>query len=158
MAMQKQLWSINGLATELGLDRRTLCRRLEGLRPAKIEGKVKLYRLQDALSCLDLGSSKNTKGDEVEERTRQFLKEFTVDLFDSLCGPLSLQMRQDIGLPADKTWRIMELLFFWMIFYLGEGLEEKDVQVRLPEVIRDLQDPKKRAELVLRLDSKKDLE
>ena len=35
MALQRQLWSINGLSTELGTDRRTLARRLEGLKPTQ---------------------------------------------------------------------------------------------------------------------------
>jgi hypothetical protein len=42
-------WSLNSLATELGMDRRTLARRLEGLEPAKEVTKGKrterLYKL-----------------------------------------------------------------------------------------------------------------
>ena len=37
MAMQKKLWSINGLANELEIDRRTLAKRLEGLPPATVK-------------------------------------------------------------------------------------------------------------------------
>lgn len=33
--MQAKLWTINGLATELRIDRRALARKLEGLKPAK---------------------------------------------------------------------------------------------------------------------------
>ena len=34
--MQAELWSISGLATELGMDRRTIAKRLEGLEPDQI--------------------------------------------------------------------------------------------------------------------------
>ena len=38
-------WSINALAGELGLDRRTLTRRLQDVRPAEVSGRMKRYRL-----------------------------------------------------------------------------------------------------------------
>ncbi len=48
MAMQAQLWSINGLSTELGLDRRTIAKRLEGVAPAEGEGRSARYRMAEA--------------------------------------------------------------------------------------------------------------
>lgn len=50
MALQRQLWSINALSVELGLDRRTLAKRLDGLAPAQESPKT--YRLRDVLDHL----------------------------------------------------------------------------------------------------------
>ncbi len=57
MAMQKQTWTINGLSTELGMDRRTLSKRLSNLPPAEQEqqkGKtVRRWHLQNVLTHLN---------------------------------------------------------------------------------------------------------
>jgi hypothetical protein len=50
---QRETWSLNRLATELGVDRRSLARRLEDVEPAGKGPKGdKLYRLRDALDAL----------------------------------------------------------------------------------------------------------
>lgn len=50
MAMQRQNWSINGLAAELGIDRRTLAKRLQDLPPAQDEPRT--YTLRAVLDHL----------------------------------------------------------------------------------------------------------
>ena len=45
MAMQGQLWTLSGLAVELGMDRRNLARRLEGLEPDESEGRSPKWRM-----------------------------------------------------------------------------------------------------------------
>lgn len=47
MAMVAQLWSLNGLSTELGIDRRILAQRIEGLEPDKVEGCALLGQRED---------------------------------------------------------------------------------------------------------------
>ena len=56
MSMQPQTYSINALAVEIGLDRRTLARRLADVPPAEAHGRVKRWRLRDVLAALDGGS------------------------------------------------------------------------------------------------------
>lgn len=52
MAMTRQLWSINGLATELGMDRRTVARRLSAAPPdGKLKGKPAWF-LETALRAM----------------------------------------------------------------------------------------------------------
>jgi len=56
--MEAQLWTINGLAAQLDIDRRTLTKRLRGLRPAATEKRndgsvVRRYRLNDVLAHLN---------------------------------------------------------------------------------------------------------
>ena len=53
MTMQPQTYSINGLSVELGLDRRTLAKRLASVPPAAMRGKSKRWRLRDVLRALD---------------------------------------------------------------------------------------------------------
>jgi len=57
MAMTKQTYSINALATELGRDRRTIARELEGLRPAETrkvgQRQEKRWFLADVLKHMD---------------------------------------------------------------------------------------------------------
>lgn len=54
MAMQRKLWSINGLAAELDIDRRTMAKRLEGMTPATTKQvgsrTEKRWHLADVLS------------------------------------------------------------------------------------------------------------
>jgi hypothetical protein len=52
MAMTKNLWTINALAVEFGLDRRTIGLRLNGVRPVEEKGKIKKYRLADAARAI----------------------------------------------------------------------------------------------------------
>ncbi len=71
MAMTPNVWTLNGLAAETGLDRRTLAKRLVGVTPADEKGDVKLYRLADVLPALGLGATPNkAQLDLTAERAR----------------------------------------------------------------------------------------
>jgi len=52
MATKPQLWSISGLARELGLDRRTVAKRLEDVTPAAGIGRSARFRLADAAGAI----------------------------------------------------------------------------------------------------------
>jgi len=52
MAMTQNLWTINALAVEFGLDRRTIGLRLNGVRPVEEKGKIKKYKLSDAARAI----------------------------------------------------------------------------------------------------------
>ena len=67
--MQGQGWSIQGLATELRLDRRTVASRLDGLPPARVEGRTKLWRMADAAPLL-LGHAP-TEGETIASAERR---------------------------------------------------------------------------------------
>ena len=53
MAMTRTVWSINALSVELGIDRRTVARRLQGVTPADLgpDGSPR-WRLADAVPAL----------------------------------------------------------------------------------------------------------
>jgi phage terminase Nu1 subunit (DNA packaging protein) len=52
--MSAQLWSLSALSVELGMDRRSLARRIDdaGLQPAEEKGRSKLYRMSDVVRVL----------------------------------------------------------------------------------------------------------
>jgi hypothetical protein len=52
MAMQPTLWSVNALATEFGLDRRTVAKRLRDVPPAGERGGHPVWRLADVMPTL----------------------------------------------------------------------------------------------------------
>lgn len=52
MALTKQGWSISGLSVELGIDLRTLCKHIHRVQPVRVDGNVKLYRLDEVVSLL----------------------------------------------------------------------------------------------------------
>ncbi len=75
--MQAQLWSISGLAIELGMDRRTIAKRLEDLEPddikkgKRVEKHWKMSRVFNHLSEIDnpldeLARLNKLRGDRVE--------------------------------------------------------------------------------------------
>lgn len=73
MNADKNLFSINLLAEEFQIDRRTVSKRLESLKPQKIERNAKLYRLRDAvpLLALDLIDDLPSGGDTYQDAKRR---------------------------------------------------------------------------------------
>ena len=74
MTMQQaRTWSINALATELRVDRRTLAKKLEDVPPAEIRGKHKRYRMRDAIDALET-KPRGTGGKSASEALRDFIR------------------------------------------------------------------------------------
>ena len=69
MAMQAQSWSIQALSVELGIDRRTVAKRLDGLPPVRVEGRTKFWRMADAAPLL-LGHAP-TEGETIASAERR---------------------------------------------------------------------------------------
>ena len=89
MALQRQLWSINALSTELGLDRRTLAKRLDGLVPA--QDNPKTYRLRDVLTHL--------------KRYQDDLPDLDPSKMDSVIGTVIISMGENLAEQLPKTLR-----------------------------------------------------
>ncbi len=89
MALQRQFWSINALSTELGLDRRTLAKRLDGLVPAQDDPKT--YRLRDVLTHL--------------RRYQDDLPDLDPSKMDSVIETVLLTMGQNLEEQLPKTLR-----------------------------------------------------
>jgi phage terminase Nu1 subunit (DNA packaging protein) len=68
MAMTPQDWTISGLSVELGVDRRTLAKRLADVTPVREDGKSQYYRMKDAVAAVY--QSGDDTGSYEQERTR----------------------------------------------------------------------------------------
>ena len=81
MAMQPSTYSLNALSVELGIDRRTLAKRLADVPPAEVRGRSKRWRMQDVLKVADGSSPPATVGGD-DHSPRQILEEmaFPMDL------------------------------------------------------------------------------
>ena len=68
MALQAQLWSVNGLSTEFKIDRRTVAKRIEGIPAAKEEGRTKYWLMADVAPALLVQERPSGGMNEIEER------------------------------------------------------------------------------------------
>jgi phage terminase Nu1 subunit (DNA packaging protein) len=68
MAMTAQEWTISGLSVELGMDRRTLAKRLSDVTPVREAGKSQYYRMKDVVEAVFVANA--PAGSLEEERTR----------------------------------------------------------------------------------------
>ncbi len=78
MAMQPAEWSVNALATELRMDRRTVARRLAeaGVQPVSVRAGSPVYALRDAIAAtLELPASGGSGGLSLEAERARLAKE-----------------------------------------------------------------------------------
>jgi len=68
MAYVAKDWSISALSVELGMDRRTLGKRMAGVEPVRVSGKSKFYRMADVVRALV--SAQTVSGDSAFEKSR----------------------------------------------------------------------------------------
>jgi hypothetical protein len=71
--MVPKLWSVAGLACELGMDRRTLVRRLENVTPAETSERangaiVRRFRMRDVITVLFRGGDDDSNLSPTEKR------------------------------------------------------------------------------------------
>jgi hypothetical protein len=130
MAMQRQLWSINALSTELGTDRRTLAKRLGGLRPAKEEPK--LYLLRDVLLHLRQYDG-DLQLDDHMTYARRAMHITVMSLAESLHEQLPKTLRKLVPCDAKKAKALSaDLLFVYSWFAFGlatEGFRCEDQKI-----------------------------
>jgi hypothetical protein len=68
MAMTQKLWSINGLATELNMDRRTVAKKLAAVRPSGLLNGSPAWHLTVALEAIQGRSRRRQEEDRSDER------------------------------------------------------------------------------------------
>lgn len=126
MAMQRQLWSINALSTELSLDRRTLAKRLDGLVPAQQSPKT--YRLRDVLDYLrryqdDLPDLDPSRMDSVIETVLISMGEYLSEQLPKTLRATGSTDEKHIERQADGIMLAYSFLAF--TFALGVGVEDE---------------------------------
>jgi hypothetical protein len=128
MAMQSTLWSINALSTELGIDRRTLAKRLQHLPPAEVKqvGRriEKRWRLADVIAHLQPYSKEGTvnppNGLRIfsEETVRHFAWWLTEEWGPAWSGLL----KSETDLSKEQIHHLYKQQFGLLVYYLDEYL------------------------------------
>ena len=89
MAMIAEHWSLSGLAVELGRDRRTVAKILEGLEPASSDGRGPKYLMADVINKLigsgdlDATHEKARKDKALADKTELQVAQMRGDLLDA---------------------------------------------------------------------------
>lgn len=118
MAMTKQLWSINALSVELGIDRRTIAKRLEEVPPAKIEGNIRLYYMANVMRVIMQapGAAHDIHLQDMRALTTQNIRQELTNSFllqcDARLGVLACLVKARTGLSAAQCWKIAAADFF----------------------------------------------
>lgn len=132
MALQKQLWTINGLSTELGHTRRSLAKWLQGLPPKKIDGKVKYWELADVIEHLSYRRGSSNPSSSTQENHCLFrafhdltLSYFTFWLYEEMAQAFS-GLLVEMKVPEKKNLEICKQLWE-LIVYFTEQFNNEDV-------------------------------
>ena len=147
MAMQRKTWSINALANELELDRRTLAKRLEGLPPAtekKVGSRVeKRWHLAAVLDHFN-----NPRA----ARTDDFVAELK-GMVGSIMYPALISSRafqniilhgtnEEMGLTKTQAMRVYQFASIAVLWGLSEIHEDTDMEMEfeIPDHIKEMHD------------------
>lgn len=145
MAMQAELWSINALATEFHMDRRTMAKRLEGLPPVETKkvGKriEKRWRLNDVVEHLN-----NPKPDDFDEKLRDATKEYlSKQLYpmivdnDTFIGTV-FKNSLDEGLSREQALRQYQIASYALIAGICALTEDEDLEFETGQFFEFLQE------------------
>jgi hypothetical protein len=143
MAMQKKLWSINGLANELGMDRRTMAKRLAGLPPAT-EKKVgnrteKRWYLADVLAHL-----KNPRRELPDDGLDDFKHMIGKILFPAIIDSKTFGAvivngcMDELGIDKAQGLRIYSLVVVALTSALSEIHEDDTMAFAIPDHMMEL--------------------
>jgi len=129
MAMTAATWSLNGLATELGLDRRTIGRRLTLVKQAGAGPRGPLYLMRDAYKALTSWDSEFDSKEDTDAAALYFLAGF-----ESAGGFKSLGARIATAITPDEGERVAREAFataLWRMIRLQDDPNPPDWS-RLP--------------------------
>jgi hypothetical protein len=145
MAMQKKLWSISALATELGLDRRTLSKRLEGLPPIeenRVGGRIeKRWHLADVLEHFKKPRARPAI-DPVEK-----MKEIVGQkMYPSLVSSRTFRnilmhgIHEEMGLTKVQAMRCYQFASAALLWAFSEIHEDEEMKFAIPDNIKEMHD------------------
>ena len=143
MAMQQKLWSINALATELEIDRRTLAKRLEGLTPATVKKMgsrtERRWRLTAVIEHL-----KNPRIELPDDGLEEFKQMIGHKLFPAILdskgfGSIIIGSCMDeLGISKIQAYRIFELVTVALTYALSEIHEDDDMTYAFPDFVKEM--------------------
>lgn len=147
--MQAQLWTISGLSAQLGIDRRTLAKRLEGLTPASVEtrsdgAKVRRYRLAEVVEHLnsDPSAAKGPSEAQVDEAAEGFLafvgRDVLPGMIENSAGITTSLMVSEVGISKAQALHCFSLMFGGLIYGLHEGAPGRKIPYVVPPIIEGI--------------------
>lgn len=165
--MVRHLWSISSLSIELGIDRRTLGKKLSNLRPdgegieaGKTVRRWCLARVLRHLKAADR-STAGSRGAEVDSQLIEDHKHVVTQLmFPALTGSryflgfFLAYLHEDVGLTKPQALRAFQAAVLALHYAIGEffgavdtelagealsdDIEDHDIEVRIPPELRKL--------------------
>ncbi len=124
MAMQRQLWTINGLATELGMDRRTLAKLLDGVAAnGTLKGGRPGWHLNTAL---DLIADKNRgpRSAPASRKTARADAAILGNYIDRLENWRDLRSEPEVVLAIDELAEMLDVPRETVLVWLRAGRDE----------------------------------
>lgn len=130
MGMQRQLWSLNALSNELGMDRRTLAKRLQSLPPSETKEydnrTEKLWHMADVVEHLQ---RQKTKPGDRQKPVNGFrmvheegIKHFLWWLGNEMAPACTGLFKIDYGLDAAKARMLYASIYTLMVHYAEQYL------------------------------------
>jgi hypothetical protein len=145
MAMQRKTWSINGLSAELGIDRRTLSRRLAGLPPAEVKRlKNREERRWYLSSVLDHLDNRDRTARADKEMVERFDLMMARDFYPALIDSDGVQklfingVMDELGLNRVQAIRAFQILGTALSYSFCEVMEDENLQFRLPDWVVEM--------------------
>jgi len=142
--MQRQTWSINGLSAELGMDRRTLSDRLDGLPPAEtkqLKNRTESrWYLSDVLEHLENPDA--FRG--LEEALTGFNRIVAQSLYPSIIASESFSaiiangLTDEFNLTRAQGLRAFQICGAALSFALCEVLEDDDLDFKIPDFVVEM--------------------
>lgn len=147
--MQAQLWTISGLSAQLGIDRRTLAKRLQGLTPASVEkrsdgAKVRRYKLADVVAHLnrDPQATKGPTDAQVDEAAEGFLafvgRDMLPGMIENSAGITTSLMVSEVGITKAQALHAFSLMYGGLLYGLHEAAPGRTIPYVVPPIIEGI--------------------
>lgn len=147
MAMSRQTWSINGLANELDIDRRTLAKKLQGLRAAEekdVGGRIeRRWHMADVVDFLrkQKAGIRDTRSDadfntEVLEQLKKWVgKEMYPRLIENhrFRGGITGCAHGEFGLSKEASLELLSETSFFILCAICDGFRDEDMLFHIKE-------------------------
>jgi hypothetical protein len=149
MSMQPQQWSLSALAVELGIDRRTLAQRLQGVRPVtqkRVGQRIeKRWYLRDVLPYLDGSASSIDTHEDLKAEAKEMLKTWTYhDLIPVVIDSpyfvriLTGFLRQEIGLSKRQCVQVYRIAASALLWAISEGFEDQGLHAPEDSMLKEI--------------------
>ncbi len=140
MSMQPQQWSLSALAVELGIDRRTLAQRLQGVRHVtqkRVGQRIeKRWYLRDVLPYLDGSASSIDTHEDLKAEAKEMLKTWTYHdlvpvIIDSpyFVSILTGFLRLEIDLSKRQCVQVYRIAASALLWAISEAFQDEGLHV-----------------------------